>query len=154
MSFLIPLVTVLGAIATLVLLVIGLVSVPWPVLLLLLVAGWMAAQRALASVQAAEVHPVASSFVLDELPQSPATPMALKTTVPDTMPGHHGATPIIDSAVGHDRKGKCLRYRGAVYECPEGIPEQAECCEIEVVGKYRGSPSTVHLRGKVGIEPH
>ncbi len=148
MSFLIPLITVLGTIATVVLIVIGLVSVPWPVLLLLLVAGWIAAQRALASIQSAEIRPIPAGPVLDELTPMSATSTVLKHPALDTVSSNNLTTPVTSPVTGPDLKGKCLKYRGAVYECPEGVPDQPECCEIEVIGKYRGSPSTVHLRGK------
>ncbi|WP_448562378.1 hypothetical protein [Trichothermofontia sp.] len=143
--------TVLATIAAVVLIIVGLVSVSWPVLLLLLVAGWIAAQRALASIQTAESRPVHAGPTLDDLAATPPiTPTVTKTAIPKatmpkaTMPNHEATASVVTT----DPKGKCLKYRGAVYECPDGIPDQTDCCEITVEGKYRGFPLTVRLRSK------
>lgn len=187
MSFLMPLMTVLGVIAAVVIIVVGLVSVPWPVLLLLLVAGLIAAQRALAAIPRADVHPVPAGPVMDVLTLTPPLPSPVaEPTVPpiDATPESKGkclkyrgveihpisAEPMTDplgpaSTVlptgaalaegspeatldANDAKGKYLKYRGAVYACPDCPPDQPDCCEVEVTGTYRGSPLTVHLRGK------
>lgn len=183
MSFLMPLITVLAAIAAVVIIVFSLVSVPWPVLLLLLVAGLITTQRALASIPRWEGQPIPTGPGTEALTlASPLPSPVAEPTVPlsDPMPEAKGkclkyrgveihpvsvepistplgSTPTIATAVelgaAHpnpplDVKGKYLKYRGAVYACPDCPPDQPDCCEVELTGTYRGSPLTVHLRGK------
>ncbi len=183
MSFLMPLMTVLAVIAAVAIIVVGLVSVPWPVLLLLLLAGLIAAQRALASIPKVEGHPVPAGTGIDALTLTPThpSPVAEPTAPPtDAAIGAKGKClkyrgvevrppvplePVTDalgpeptiagaelaganSEATLDAKGKYLKYRGAVYACPDCPPDQPDGCEVEIAGTYRGSPLTVHLRGK------
>jgi|GEM_PF-4895456 len=103
MSFLMPLMTVLAAIAVVVIMIVGLVSVPWPVLLLLLVAGLIAAQRALAAIPTAEIQPVPAS--------SPIEPIMDQLTEQTAAAPRVNPDATITAAM--ETKGKCLKYRGA-----------------------------------------
>ncbi|WP_448571496.1 hypothetical protein [Trichothermofontia sp.] len=177
--------TVLAVIAAVAIIVVGLVSVPWPVLLLLLLAGLIAAQRALASIPKVEGHPVPAGTGIDALTLTPtlpspvaeptASPIAAALEAkgkclkyrgvevhspvpPEPVTDARGPEPTIaptgaelagaNSEATLDAKGKYLKYRGAVYVCPECPPDQPDGCEVEIAGTYRGSPLTVHLRGK------
>ncbi len=176
MSFLVPLMTVLATIAIVVLVIVGLVSVPWPILLLLLVAGLIAAQRAMASIPGAEGSPIPIGPTIDASgessesgepnePDKPNQPRLNERTlkrVATALLGQNsektgiataetqpmGATHLVGEThpVG-EAQGKCLKYRGAVYSCPEKTakPEHAD---VEITGTYRGASWTAHVRGK------
>lgn len=117
MDFFIPILNTLAIAVILILLMVGLMSAPWQVLLLILVLGILAYQWL--------IHRHHLQSVLKDINANTAEAEILNSQPTETA---QSATPTLS---------RVLHYRGASYEAT-GPSDEAAHSTAEVIGQYRG----------------